>query len=67
MNQNKIPSKKKIKCPICNKKFIPESFHIEKIHFDLVESKGELMEFQKEKHQIVIKPFSSIRGSWVTY
>lgn len=67
MTQNKIPSNKKIKCPICNHKFIPESFHMEKNHFDIVESKGELMEFQKEKHQIVVKPFSSIKGSWVTY
>ena len=67
MTQNKIPAKKKIKCPICNFKFIPESFHMEKNHIDIVESKGELMEFQKEKHQIVVKPFSSIRGSWVTY
>lgn len=67
MTQNKIPASKKIKCPICSYKFIPESFHFEKIHFELIESKGELMEFQNEKHQIVIKPFSSIRGSWVTY
>ena len=67
MTQTQIPAKKKIKCPICNYKFIPESFHLEKNHFDLVESKGELMEFQKEKHQLVMKPFSSIKGSWVTY
>ncbi len=67
MTQNKTPANKKIKCPICNFEFIPESFHFEKSHFDLVESKGELMEFHKEKHQIAVKPFSSIRGSWVTY
>jgi hypothetical protein len=40
---------------------------MEKNHFDIVESKGELMEFQKEKHQLVMKPFSSVRGAWVTY
>ena len=68
MTQNKFPINKKIKCPICkNYEFIPESFHFEKNRFDLVESKGELMEFQNEKHQIVIKPFSSFKGSWVTY
>ena len=66
MTQNKITTKKKIKCPICNYEFIPESFHLEKNHFDLVDSKGELMEFQNEKHQLVIKPFSSIRDAWVT-
>ena len=66
MTQNKITPKKKIKCPICNYEFIPESFHKEKNHFDLVDSKGELMEFQNEKHQLVIKPFSSIRDAWVT-
>jgi hypothetical protein len=62
-----MPQNKKIKCPICNYDFIPESFHIEKTHFDSVDSKGELMNFQNEKHQIVMKPFSSIKGSWVTY
>ena len=66
MTQNKITTKKKIKCPICNYEFIPESFHMEKNHFDLVDSEGELMEFQNEKHQLVIKPFSSIRDAWVT-
>jgi hypothetical protein len=67
MTENKLPSKKKLKCPLCNKKFIPESFHHEKNHFDLIESKGELTEFQNEKHQTIIRPFSSIKGSWVTH
>ncbi|MHA2035809.1 MAG: hypothetical protein ACW98X_05210 [Promethearchaeota archaeon] len=67
MTENKPPSKKKLKCPLCNNKFIPESFHHEKNHFDLVESKGDLTKFQNEKHQTVLKPYSSIRGSWVTY
>ncbi len=67
MTENNFPQKKKLKCPLCNYKFIPESFHLEKNHFDLVESKGELTKFQNEKHQIVVKPFSSIKGSWVTY
>lgn len=66
MNENKPPSKKKIICPICNSNFIPESFHYEKTDFDAIESKGELMEFQNEKHQLVYKPYSSFRGSWVT-
>ena len=66
MNQSKITANKKIKCPICDYEFIPESFHMEKNHFDLVDSEGELMEFQNEKHQLVIKPFSSIRDAWVT-
>jgi hypothetical protein len=67
MTPSKVPTNKMIKCPICNYEFIPESFHHEKIHFDLVESKGELMKFQNEKHQVVIKPYSSLKGSWVTY
>ncbi|MHA2284065.1 MAG: hypothetical protein ACXAC5_24770 [Promethearchaeota archaeon] len=67
MTPSKVPTNKRIKCPICNYEFIPESFHHEKIHFDLVESKGELMKFQNEKHQVVIKPYSSLKGSWVTY
>jgi len=67
MVKNKALSDKKIKCPICNYKFIPEAFHIEKTNFDAIESKGELMQFQNEKHQVVVKPYSSIKGSWVTY
>lgn len=60
-------NKKRIKCPLCNQEFIPESFHHEKIHFDTVESKGELMKFQNEKHQVVVKPYSTIRDAWVTH
>ncbi len=33
----------------------------------MIESKGELIEFQNKKHQVVVKPYSSIKGSWVTY
>lgn len=67
MEQNKFPLKEKLKCPICNFEFIPKSFHFEKTHFDAIESKGELMSFQNAKHQLVVKPFTSFRGSWVTY
>ena len=67
MEQNKFPLKEKLKCPICNFEFIPESFHFEKTHFDVIESKGELMSFQNAKHQLTVKPFTSFRGSWVTY
>ena len=67
MTTNNTTLNKKIKCPICSFQFIPEAFHHEKIHFDVVESKGELMKFQNEKHQVVIKPHSTIRDSWVTY
>jgi hypothetical protein len=66
LTENKPPSKQKIKCPICDSNFIPESFHYEKTDFDAVESKGELMKFQNEKHQLVYKPYSSFRGSWIT-
>jgi hypothetical protein len=59
--------KEKIKCPVCNSKFIPESFHFEKTSFDQLESKGELVEFPKGSHQLEVKPFTSIRGSYVTY
>ncbi|MFX1477560.1 MAG: hypothetical protein ACFFCI_05475 [Promethearchaeota archaeon] len=67
MTQNKNPSKDKIKCPICSYEFIPESFHLEKGSFEIVDSEGELMEFQDQKHKLVYKPFSSLKGSWVTY
>jgi len=59
--------REKVKCPVCGSKFIPESFHFEKTSFDQVESKGELVEFQKGSHQLEVKPFTSIRGSFVTY
>ena len=67
MAKKKPSSVKKIKCPICSYEFIPEAFHHEKTNFDMIESKGELMEFQNEKHQVIAKPYSSIKGSWVTY
>ncbi|MFX1452516.1 MAG: hypothetical protein ACFFCM_16890, partial [Promethearchaeota archaeon] len=57
----------KIKCPVCGSKFIPESFHFEKTSFDPIVSKGEIIEFQNEKNQLELKPFTSIRGSYVTY
>ena len=67
MNENKTPLKEKIICPICNFKFIPDSFHFEKTHFDTEESKGESTNILNETHQVIIKPFTTIRGSWVTY
>lgn len=67
MVKNKLNPGKKIKCPICNHEFIPEAFHHEKSSFDIVESKGELIKFQNGKHQVIVKPFSSLKGSWVTY
>ena len=59
--------REKVKCPVCDFRFIPESFHYEKTHFDQIESKGELIEFPNGKHQLELKPFTSIRGSYVTY
>ncbi|MFX1320511.1 MAG: hypothetical protein ACFFAQ_02595 [Promethearchaeota archaeon] len=59
--------KEKVKCPVCNSKFIPESFHFEKTSFDHIESKGEVVEFPKGSHQLEVKPFTSIQGSFVTY
>ena len=67
MAKKKLLSGTKIKCPICSYEFIPEAFHHEKTNFDVIESKGELTNFQNEKHQVVVKPYSSIKGSWVTY
>lgn len=67
MIQKKVPLKEKIKCPICNHVFIPDSFHFEKTHFDTVETKGEQIRFHDKSHQLVIKPFTSIKGSWITY
>jgi hypothetical protein len=59
--------REKVKCPVCGSKFIPESFHYEKTHFDDFETKGELIEFPNGKHQLELKPFTSFRGSYVTY
>ncbi len=57
----------KVNCPVCSFKFIPESFHYEKTHFDQIEGKGELIEFPNGKHQLELKPFTLFRGSYVTY
>jgi len=59
--------REKVKCPVCSFKFIPESFNFEKISFDQIITKGELIEFQNGKHQFELRPFTSIRGSFVTY
>ncbi len=67
MTENKFPLKEKLNCPVCNFQFIPESFLLEKSNFESINSEGELMSFQNEKHQIIVKPFTSFRGSWVTY
>jgi len=61
------PKKEKVKCPVCGFQFIPESFHYEKTHFEQIESKGESIEFPKGKHQLELMPFTSFRGSYVTY
>jgi hypothetical protein len=62
-----IQKREKVKCPVCNLKFIPESFHFEKTSYDQPESKGEVIEFPNGKHQLELKPFTSFRGSFVTY
>ena len=59
--------REKVKCPVCTTKFIPESFHYEKTHLDAMETKGQLIEFPNGKHQLELKPFTSFRGSYVTY
>ncbi len=61
------PKREKVKCPVCGFQFIPESFHYEKIHFDQIESKGEPIEFRNGKYQLELMPFTSFRGSYVTY
>ncbi|MFW9819977.1 MAG: hypothetical protein ACFFE5_10235, partial [Candidatus Thorarchaeota archaeon] len=59
--------REKVKCPVCGSKFIPDSFHFEKTSFDQTVSKGEFIEFPNGKHQLELKPFTSFRGSYVTY
>ncbi|MFX1390622.1 MAG: hypothetical protein ACFE9Z_11200 [Promethearchaeota archaeon] len=61
------PKREKVKCPVCGSKFIPESFHYEKTSLDPIASKGEIIEFENDKHQIKLEPYTSIRGSYVTY
>lgn len=62
----KQKKREKVKCPQCDFAFIPASFHFEKTHFDQIESKGELIEFPDGTHQLELKPFTTIRGSYVT-
>ncbi|UCC19295.1 MAG: hypothetical protein JSV62_14510 [Promethearchaeota archaeon] len=59
--------REKVNCPVCSFKFIPESFLYEKTGFDHVVTKGELIEFPNGNHQLELKPFTSLRGSLVTY
>jgi hypothetical protein len=61
--------KVKIKCPVCGRKFIPESFNIEKLIMDTRES---LMGIRivSEKNaldQMEIKPTNIVRKVWVTF
>ncbi len=63
------PLRAKIKCPVCSKKFIPESFHIEKLIMDTKESLigVKIVTERNALDQIDIKPMNIVRKAWVTF
>jgi rubredoxin len=67
MKHNKYPLKGKIKCPVCNFHFIPEAFQYEKTNFIEIKSKGEPLKVKNKDHQLILKPYTEIKDSWVTY
>ncbi len=67
MNKNDYPLKQKIKCPICNSEFIPESFNVEKLDIDQSLNLGEIYRSDETDSKSKIKPLTIMRRAWVTY
>jgi len=62
-----FPEKSKLKCPMCETKFIPESFHIESVVFDYHDGYGNnIMQYQNVLDKLKLKPHKLIRKTWVT-
>jgi len=63
------PQRAKIKCPVCSKKFIPKSFHIEKLIMDTKESiiGTRIVPEKNALDQTEIKPMNIVRKVWVTF
>lgn len=63
------PQKTKIKCPVCGRKFIPESFHLEKLIMDTKESLMgiRIISERNALDQMEIKPTNIVHKVWVTF
>ncbi|KKK57317.1 hypothetical protein LCGC14_3055680, partial [marine sediment metagenome] len=57
-----------LKCPICNNKFIPEAFHLEKVIMDTMDtSRGVNIISEREAiRELEIKPHNLLRKAWIT-
>ena len=59
------PKKAEITCPVCNQRFIPEAFHLEKTIFDTSSNRA-IVPYQNLIKEMEIKPFNIIRRAWIT-
>lgn len=57
-----------LKCPVCNNKFIPEAFHLEKVIMDTMDtSRGVNIISEREAiRELEIKPHNLLRKAWIT-
>ncbi|MFX0042682.1 MAG: hypothetical protein ACFE8L_07205 [Candidatus Hodarchaeota archaeon] len=61
-----MKSKEKLKCPVCNLKFIPRTFYPEEAIFSTLDGK-KLSGFDGYISSSGVKPPEVVLGSWVTY
>lgn len=64
----KTTKKAEVPCPICNHKFIPEAFHLERIIMDTrVDGKGtHIIGDRNVMNKMAIRPSNHIRKVWIT-
>ncbi|MEJ2294300.1 MAG: hypothetical protein P8Y23_05975, partial [Candidatus Lokiarchaeota archaeon] len=59
----------KLTCPICDQKFVPESFHIERVIMDTKESVLGIKVVSEKNalDQTKVKPKNIVKKVWVTF
>jgi len=66
MDSSVYKSASKIKCPVCNHKFIPAYYHLEKIDY-VIENNHHSFKIMKQKSSKgYLKPKYVVRKSWIT-
>ncbi|MFW9882085.1 MAG: hypothetical protein ACFFG0_54165 [Candidatus Thorarchaeota archaeon] len=67
MNNSRKPLPQKIKCPMCESEFIPESFHIENLDINRSLYVGEIYKSDEIDPKYKIRPPIIMNRAWVTY
>jgi len=58
---------KKVKCPICGKKFVPKSFHREKVKYEFGSTFYRIKNPKFKNSNENGRPYNIVRRSWVTF